>query len=105
MLLFFILALLRAVSVFASSGDIVLVCTKDALYSSLYQNGRQFCSSVLGKPPCEVVTPTAYATYDPAVISSRLCVDGQMSSTPDGQLLNDNPSGQLDCVFYIELTS
>lgn len=33
----------------------------------------------------------------------QLCVDGQMSSSPDGQLLSDNPSGQLDCVFYIEL--
>ncbi|KHN97209.1 uncharacterized protein MAM_04806 [Metarhizium album ARSEF 1941] len=71
MLVIFSLSLLHTVSASSSSSNVVLVCTKDALYSSLYQNGRQFCSSVLGKPPCEVVTPTAYATYDPAVVSSR----------------------------------
>lgn len=35
----------------------------------------------------------------------QLCVDGQMSSSPDGQLLKDTPSGQFDCIFYIELIS
>jgi hypothetical protein len=66
-------ALFYAVPVLSGS-DIILVCTKDALYSSLYQHGQRFCSIVLDEPSCEVVTPTEYATFDPAVISSRVCL-------------------------------
>lgn len=73
MLAFVILAILPTVLAFSAS-DIILVCTKDALYSSLYQHGREFCSAVLDGQTCEIVTPTEYVTYDPQVISSHVRV-------------------------------
>lgn len=65
-----LLFLFYASAAFASN-HIVIVCTKDAIFTSLYEYGREFCSSVLDEP-CEVTTPVEYATYDAGVISARV---------------------------------
>ncbi|POR31603.1 Uncharacterized protein TPAR_08181 [Tolypocladium paradoxum] len=44
-------------------------CTPDALFTSLYRSGRQFCSSVLDGRCHKVSTPTQFATYGPGVVS------------------------------------
>ncbi|PNY25859.1 Uncharacterized protein TCAP_04213 [Tolypocladium capitatum] len=58
----------RALPASQSAGS----CTPDALFTSLYRGGRQFCSSVLDGRCNKASTPTQFATYDPGVISSHV---------------------------------
>ena len=66
MLLFYLLSLAAALP-----GQRVILCTKDALYTSLAEHGRAFCSQVLDAP-CEASTPAEFATFDANIVSSRV---------------------------------
>ncbi|KAF7562523.1 hypothetical protein G7046_g1595 [Stylonectria norvegica] len=59
-------------------------CTRDTLYTSLVDDGIDFCSSVVEAGHCggEYSTPTQYATYNQTQISSQCeCIVTEQSTT------------------------
>ncbi|KAM4065699.1 nuclear condensin complex subunit Smc4 [Hirsutella rhossiliensis] len=92
-LAFILVGLYGALALPATHGDNVL-CTSDALFTSLSRDGRSFCSSVLEGRCHQEATPTQYATYDPTVISQHCkCVmttdTCKESATPTGLSSHD----------------
>ncbi|KAL7938645.1 hypothetical protein V8C35DRAFT_328643 [Trichoderma chlorosporum] len=69
MLLLAILSILYGVYAFPAAQNVVS-CSRDDLYTSLSQDGGDFCSSMM-RTPCEVSsTPTQFTTYSSAKLSS-----------------------------------
>lgn len=74
MLLFAIQFILHGVLAFPAAQNAAASCAHDELYTSLSRDGGEFCSSMV-KTPCEVSsTPTQFASYSSAKLSSYVSV-------------------------------
>lgn len=55
------------------AGEAVVVsCVRDALFTSLYRQGRSFCSDLLENPCGKVTAPPQYLTNDFREVSSQV---------------------------------
>lgn len=77
-LFFLLIARYSARALPATQASSLLRCTRDALFTSLFRDGRHFCASVVSDRCGKGSTPTQFATYDPDVLYSHVSLSMDM---------------------------